>query len=162
MEAAKVTLIRRVGELVIPLGSSRTVLGDINYIYRIKMFILLDWAIPVSVDRIIIAQNGCNNPTRFPSFLDCRNNTFRCKLYYKMELSCLVLRNLVFLHCFFTVAIDLDGTLGRSQYNIRCFVELKLFVKDIERFVILISILLYYAVGLPNLAIGTLSTSTPE
>ena len=38
----------------------------------------------------------------------------------------------------------------------------KLFVKDIERYVVLISIFLCYAVGLPTLAIGALSTSTPE
>ena len=41
-------------------------------------------------------------------------------------------------------------------------VEFKLFVKDIERFVILIGTLLCYAVGLPTLALGALSTSTPE
>ena len=38
----------------------------------------------------------------------------------------------------------------------------KLFVRDIERYVVLISIFLCYAVGLPTLAIGALSTSTPE
>ena len=36
--------------------------------------------------------------------------------------------------------------------------EFKLFVKDIERSVIFIGILLCYAVGLPTLAIGALST----
>ena len=40
--------------------------------------------------------------------------------------------------------------------------EIKFSVKDIERYVILISILLCYAVGLPILAMGALSTSTPE
>ena len=89
-------------------------------------------------------------------------NTFRCKLYYKMELFCLVLRSLVFWHCLLTIAIDLDGTSGRSRYNMRHSVKFKLFVKDIERYAILISILICYAVGLPNLAISTLSTSTLE
>ena len=40
--------------------------------------------------------------------------------------------------------------------------EFKLFVKDIERYVILSSILLYHAVGLLNLTLGTPSTSTLE
>ena len=52
----------------------------------------------------------------------------------------------------------------RSDFslNIRCSVEFKLFVKDIKRYVILISILLCYAVGLPTLAMGALSISTSE
>ena len=44
----------------------------------------------------------------------------------------------------------------------RCPVEFTLFVEDIERYVILIGILLCYAVGLPILATGTFSTSTVE
>ena len=54
---------------MIPLGSSRTVLGDLNYIYCIKTFILFDSVIPLSADRITVAQNGCNKHTRFQSFL---------------------------------------------------------------------------------------------
>ena len=47
----------------------------------------------------------------------------------------------------------LTSTRGRSRYNIlRYSVEFKSFVKDIEWYVILISILLCYAVGLPTLA----------
>ena len=37
--------------------------------------------------------------------------------------------------------------------------EFKLFIKDIERFVMIISILLCCAVGFPALAIGAISTS---
>ena len=40
--------------------------------------------------------------------------------------------------------------------------EFKVSVKDIERCVILMSILLCYAVGLQTLEIGALSTSTPK
>ena len=46
--------------------------------------------------------------------------------------------------------------------HIRCSVEFKLFVEDIERYVILISIPPCHTVGLPILAVGALSTSTPE
>ena len=78
-----------------------------------------------------------------------------------MELSCLALRSLVFWYCLFTIAIDLDGTWGRSQYYIRFSVKFQLFVEDIERYVILINPLPCYTVGLA-IAIGALSTSTPE
>ena len=43
-----------------------------------------------------------------------------------------------------------------------CSVEFKLFAKDVERYVILISILPCHTVGLPALAINAPSTSTPE
>ena len=73
-----------------------------------------------------------------------------------------MLRSLVSRHYLFTIGIDLAGGSGRGQYNIYCSVEFKLFVKDMERYVLLISILLCYVVELPTLAIGTLSTSTLE
>ena len=80
-----------------------------------------------------------------------------------MELCCLVLRSFWYFDILcFTIAIDLNGAWGRRQYNIRCSVEFKFFVKDIERYVIHIRILQFYAIGLPTLAIGVLSTSTLE
>ena len=48
-------------------GISRLLLNgvrNLNHIYCIKKSILLDYVITLSVDRIRVAQNGCNNHTR--------------------------------------------------------------------------------------------------
>ena len=68
---------------------------------------------------------------------------------------------LVFWHYYylFTIVIDLAGSSGRGQYNICRLVEFRLFVKDMERYVLFVSIFLCDVVGLPTLAIGTFSTS---
>ena len=66
----------RVGAFGDSPGSSRTVFGDLNCIYSLKTFILLEYVIFSSADRITVAPNGRNDHTKFQSFLDYRNNTF--------------------------------------------------------------------------------------
>ena len=104
-------------------GSSRTGLGGLNYIYYLKAFVLLDEVrrFSLSADRMTVVQNGRNSYTRLYSSLDGRNNTFGYKVYYKIELFCLMLRNLVFWKLF-VLLLSLSLTVHEIEVNIPHFV----------------------------------------
>ena len=71
-------------------------------------------------------------------------------------------KTLVFRKLFVLLLLLILTVLEVEVNTISCSVKFKLFVKDMERYVLFISILLCYVVGLPTLAIGKLYTSTLE